>query len=232
MLTLLAYMRHAERSGPQRRMLGIYYGLTLLFFVLGLMSKPILVTLPFVLLLLDHWPLARLKRDTFWPLVIEKAPLFLLSAASCVLTILAQKQAITPTVALSLWSRIGNAMTSCVVYLGQMFCPAGLAAFYPHPENSLHVWAILLSLIILTGITIAAFALRRTRPYLLMGWLWYLGMLVPVIGLLQVGGQARADRYTYLPMIGVLIMIAWAVKDLSATWRCTGNRCWPWQLRL
>jgi tetratricopeptide (TPR) repeat protein len=219
MLTLLAYVHYAERSGPQFRMRGIFYGLTLLFFVLGLMSKPILVTLPFVLLLLDHWPLARLKRDTFWPLVIEKVPFFLFSAASCVLTILAQKQAITPTVALSLWSRIGNAMTSYVIYLGQMFYPTGLAAFYPHPENNLHVWAILFSLMILASITAVALALRRTRPYLLVGWLWYLGILVPVIGLLQVGGQARADRYTYLPLIGVLIMVAWAVKDLSATWR-------------
>jgi protein O-mannosyl-transferase len=210
-----------------------YYFLCLFSFALGLMSKPMLVTVPFVLLLLDYWPLNRFQpstinsdesragsqRSTILHLVLEKLPFFLLSAASCGITILAQKKAIIPTEALPLFDRIGNASISYVVYLGQMLYPVGLAIFYPHLEN-LPLWKIVLSLIFVAGITAGAFALRRGRPYLLVGWLWYLGTVVPVIGLLQVGAQAWADRYTYLPLIGVFIMIAWGARDLFSFWQC------------
>ena len=242
MLTLLMYARYAQKrprvesresrvqAAPafDTRPWTLDYGLALLFFALGLMSKPMLVTLPFVLLLLDWWPLKRFEpstlnsdqsragsqRQTISRLVLEKLPFFLLSAASCVITILAQQKAraIIPTEALPLFNRIGNASISYVVYLGQMLYPVRLAIFYPHLEN-LPLWKIVLSLIFVAGITAGAFALRRGRPYLLVGWLWYLGTLVPVIGLLQVGGQARADRYTYLPLIGVFIVITWAAGD-------------------
>ena len=219
MLTLLMYARYAGLSGIQPPKSKVFYGLILLFFAFGLMSKPMLVTLPFVLLLLDYWPLARFEHQSAWRLILEKTPFFLLSTASCILTVLAQKEAITPTLALPLSLRIGNSLYSYLIYLGQMFYPARLAAFYPHPENGLSWWKPVLAFVLLAGITAGVFALRRSRPYLLIGWLWYLGMLVPVIGLLQVGGQARADRYTYLPLIGVFIMLTWGVKDLLPSWR-------------
>ena len=221
MLTLLMYARYAEPSELKKPRRGIFYGLSLIFFALGLMSKPMLVTLPFLLLLLDCWPRGRLQfpilgRSTvYWRLLLEKIPFLLLSAASCALTIVAQKQAITPAIELPISWRAGNAVVSYAAYLGQMFYPSGLAVFYPHLENGLSRWKIILSAIVVTGITLGALMFRRRHPYLLAGWLWYLGMLIPVIGLLQVGGQARADRYTYLPLIGVFIMIAWAAKDLS-----------------
>jgi tetratricopeptide (TPR) repeat protein len=256
MLTLLVYTRYAQSvtSGPWQGKrpeaaaaapgssqvtrlpaealakaghASLFYGLALLFFALGLMSKPMLVTLPFVLLLLDYWPLKRFELSTlnFQPstilrLVLEKLPFFLLSAASCVITILAQQKAtaIILTSELPLFDRIGNASISYAVYLGQMVYPVGLAVFYPHLDNP-PLWKIVLSLIFVAGITAGAFALRRGRPYLLVGWLWYLGTLVPVIGLLQVGGQAWADRYTYLPLIGVFIMIALGARDLLSFWR-------------
>ena len=235
MLTLLMYDRFVEQSKIQSPKSKMFYGLALLIFAMGLMSKPMLVTLPFVLLLLDYWPLRRFELSTLNSdqsragsqlstisrLVLEKLPFFLLSAASCVITILAQQKAraIIPTDALPLFDRIGNASISYVVYLGQMLYPARLAIFYPHLEN-LPLWKIVLSLIFVAGITAGAFALRRGRPYLLVGWLWYLGTLVPVIGLLQVGAQAWADRYTYLPLIGVFIMIAWGARDLFSFWQC------------
>ena len=228
MLTLLMYARYAERSASPKPHRGIFYGLALTFFALGLMSKPMLVTVPFVLLLLDYWPLKRVPfrkaghSSTWLHLLVEKVPFLILSVASCILTVQAQKQAITPTIELSLFWRAANAVVSCTAYLGQMFYPAGLAVFYPHLQSALPVWQIIVSSVTVAGITVGAFVLRRNHPYLLAGWLWYLGMLVPVIGLLQVGGQARADRYTYLPLIGVFIMIAWAAKDLAEakkSWR-------------
>jgi protein O-mannosyl-transferase len=219
MLTLLAYV-HYTRAPSFGRYLAVA-----LVFVLGLMSKPMLVTLPFVLLVLDYWPLHRIGAGTsnagpqLLTRVLEKIPLLALSAASSVITFLAQKGAVGFTEQLPVVSRINNAVVSYVAYIWQMFWPARLAVFYPHPENRLPLWEIIFSLILLICITAVAGALRKKRPYFITGWLWYLGMLVPVIGLVQVGWQGHADRYTYLPQIGLYIAVTWAVADLAALWR-------------
>jgi len=218
MLTLLAYAHYARAPS-----IGRY--LTVVFvFALGLMSKPMLVTLPFVLLLLDYWPLNRIGRQTsditsqLLTLVLEKIPLVGLSAVSSIVTFLAQKYAIGWAEELPIWSRINNALVTYIAYIWQMLWPVKLAVFYPHPENRLPFWEIILSPAILVGITTAAVFLRKSRRYFITGWLWYLGMLVPVIGLVQVGWQGRADRYTYLPQIGLYILLTWAVADLTARW--------------
>jgi tetratricopeptide (TPR) repeat protein len=152
-------------------------------------------------------------------LVREKIPLIALSAVSSMVTFLAQRGAIGWTEQLPMSERINNAIVAYVVYIRQMFWPARLAVFYPHPENRLPIWEIGLALILLGGITAGAFALRKKASYFVTGWLWYLGMLVPVIGLLQVGWQGHADRYTYLPQIGLYIAVTWGVTDLTRTWR-------------
>ena len=219
MLTLLAYF-HYTRSPSVGRYLTVALAV-----VLGLMSKPMLVTLPFVLLLLDYWPLGRFKarrsntRRRVLQLVLEKIPLIALSAVSSIVTFLAQRGAIGWTEQLPVSARISNALVAYVVYIRQMFWPAGLAVFYPHPESRLPVWEISIALIVLVGITAAAFVFRKKAPYFMTGWLWYLGMLVPVIGLVQVGWQGHADRYTYLPQIGLYIAVTWAVTDLTRSWR-------------
>jgi tetratricopeptide (TPR) repeat protein len=219
MLTLLAYLHYTRAPSIGR------YVTVGLVFAFGLMAKPMLVTLPFVLLLLDYWPLGRfearrsntvrqLKR-----LVLEKIPLITLSAVSSIVTFLAQRGAIGWTEQLPMSERISNAFVAYVVYVRQMFWPARLAVFYPHPENRLPGWEVSLALIVLVGITAVAFVFRKKAPYFVIGWLWYLGMLVPVIGLLQVGWQGHADRYTYLPQIGLYIAVTWAVTDLTRSWR-------------
>jgi cytochrome c-type biogenesis protein CcmH/NrfG len=219
MLTLLAYSRYTRAPS-----IGRYLTVTLVF-ALGLMSKPMLVTLPFVLLLLDYWPLGRFEAHRsntgrqVLQLVVEKIPLIALSAVSSIVTFLAQRGVIGWTEQLPVPARISNALIAYVVYIRQMFWPAGLAVFYPHPENRLPVWEISLALIVLVGITAAAFVFRKKAPYLMTGWLWYLGMLVPVIGLVQVGWQGHADRYTYLPQIGLYIAVTWVVTDLTRSWR-------------
>ena len=177
-----------------------------------------LVTLPFVLLLLDYWPLDRIKGQ-LWKRVLEKIPLIVLSTVSSIATFLAQKGAVGWTEELPVLERINNAVMSYVLYIWQMFWPLNLVVFYPHPENRLPVWEIISSIVLLVCITSVAIALRKQRPYLITGWLWYLGMLVPVIGLVQVGWQARADRYTYLPQIGLYVAITWVVVDLTVFWR-------------
>jgi cytochrome c-type biogenesis protein CcmH/NrfG len=212
MLTLLAYV-HYVRLPSIGRYLVVVFALAC-----GLMSKPMLVTLPFVLLLLDHWPLDRI-RGRFWKRVAEKIPLLALSAVSSIGTLVAQKGAVGWTEELPILERINNAIISYVLYIWQMVWPANLAVFYPHPENRLLPWEIISSLLLLVCVTAIAIALRKQRPYLITGWLWYLGMLVPVIGLVQVGWQGRADRYTYLPQIGLYIAITWTVADLTAFWR-------------
>ena len=212
MLTLLAYV-HYVRLPSIGRYLVVVFALAC-----GLMSKPMLVTLPFVLLLLDHWPLDRI-RGRFWKRVAEKIPLLALSAVSSIGTLVAQKGAVGWTEELPILERINNAIISYVLYIWQMVWPANLAVFYPHPENRLLPWEIISSLLLLVCVTAIAIALRKQRPYLITGWLWYLGMLVPVIGLVQVGWQGRADRYTYLPQIGLYIAITWTVADLTALWR-------------
>jgi tetratricopeptide (TPR) repeat protein len=219
MLTLLAYARYVRTPSFGR------YLVVALVFVLGLMSKPMLVTLPFVLLLLDYWPLGRIGGHTsdggrqLLMAILEKIPLLVLSAVSSVITLVAQKGVVGWTEQLPMRSRINNAIVSYVVYIWQMFWPAKLAVFYPHPENRLPLGEIIFCLLFLICITAVASALRKQQPYFISGWLWYLGMLVPVIGLVQVGWQGRADRYTYLPQIGLYIVISWGVADLTALWK-------------
>ncbi len=232
-LTLAAYVsyvRHLGGKGSRARYIAVAF-----LFAMGLMSKPpMLVTLPFVLLLLDYWPLNRPGQpvstdalaepirqqnsfSVFKGLVIEKIPLFALSAASCVVTILTATT--LPLEHRSIAVRLGNAIVSYTAYLGQTFYPANLALFYPFPASDIPHWKILLSLVLLASVTVEVFVLRRSKPYLVVGWLWYLGMLAPVIGLIQLGTQAHADRFTYLPQIGLLLLIAWAMGDLCASLR-------------
>lgn len=212
MLTLLAYLHYTRLPSVRR------YLVVVLALACGLMSKPMLVTLPFVLLLLDYWPLDRI-RGQLWTRALEKIPLVALSAISSGATFIAQKGAVGWTEDLPILERINNAIVSYVLYVWQMFWPARLAVFYPHPEKMLPIWEIIASLLLLICITAGAIALRKRRPYLITGWLWYLGMLVPVIGLVQVGWQGRADRYTYLPQIGLYIAVTWAVADLTVMYR-------------
>jgi Flp pilus assembly protein TadD len=241
MLTLLAYTRFSQivtnekwrlaRGGPAfpspvTRHASLFYGLALLFFALGLMSKPMLVTLPFVLLLLDWWPLNRFElstlnaqRQTILRLVLEKLPFLLLGVASAMVTVFVQREEVVAIGKLSVLSRAGNVAVSYVTYLEQMFYPMRLAVFYPYSMNETLIWGIAPALVFLAGISVGVFVLRRRSPYLLAGWLWYLGMLVPVIGFVQVGGQAHADRYTYLPLIGAFIMLTWAAADMFSYWR-------------
>jgi tetratricopeptide (TPR) repeat protein len=219
MLTLLAYTYYV-RAPSVARYLAVAAALGL-----GLMSKPMLVTVPFVLLLLDYWPLRRSNGQSLQvgrrrvALLLEKIPLLLLSAGSSIVTFLVQRGAVGFTEDLPVWPRISNALVSYLVYIRQLFWPVNLAVFYPHPENRLSPWEIAVGLVILIGVTTAAIVLRRNAPYLITGWLWYVGMLVPVIGLVQVGWQGHADRYTYLPQIGLYIAITWATADLTTSWR-------------
>src|SRR5580704_10167611 len=212
MLTLLAYVCYVRSPRVGRYLVVVF------LFVCGLMSKPMLVTLPFVLLLLDYWPLARIKGQ-FGKRVLEKIPLIALSAVSSIITFLVQKGAVGRAEDLPILERINNAVVSYVLYIWQMLWPVNLAVFYPHPENRLPFWETASCLLLLICITAVAIGLRKQRPYLVTGWLWYLGMLVPVIGLVQVGWQGRADRYTYLPQIGLYIAATWGVADVTALYR-------------
>jgi len=212
MLTLLAYAYYVRLPGVGR------YLVVVSVFGCGLMSKPMLVTSPFVLLLLDYWPLDRVKGQ-LWKRLAEKIPLLALSAVSSVTTFLVQKGAVGRTEELPILERINNAIVSYVLYIWQMLWPVNLAVFYPHPENRLPLWEIVSCLLLLICITAAAILLRKQRSYLITGWFWYLGMLVPVIGLVQVGWQGHADRYTYLPQIGLYLALTWAVADLTALYR-------------
>ena len=213
MLTLLAYLRYVRGQTWQRM------AVVAVCFAFGLMSKPMLVTTPIVLLLLDYWPFARFKKQGLWKLILEKVPLVILSVGSCAATLIAQQVAIGSTESLPLASRIDNAFVTCVNYLRQMFWPVDLVPFYIHPEWRLGTWEIIGAIILLAGITAAMFLLRRKLPFLLVGWLWYIVMLLPVIGIIQVGLQARADRYTYLPQIGIIMAVVWAIRDLTSPWR-------------
>jgi len=243
LLTLMAYTRYAARhqlQSPKSRAQGVpagsevsshasrithhafWYTLALLFFALGLLSKPMLVTTPFVLLLLDFWPLKLISlaagpefRVTVPRLLIEKLPFFILTLASCVITFLAQKKsgAVASFEQLPLATRLGNASVAYVEYLAKFFWPANLSPFYAHPQR----WEGLTvagALGLLVATSVAAWLWRQRYPYVLTGWLWFLGTLVPVIGLVQVGSQALADRYTYIPLIGVMLAVTWLVTDL------------------
>ena len=212
MLTLVAYARYVR--GPTRRR----YLAVILFCAGALLSKPMVVTLPLVLLVLDYWPFNRVTKVREVPrLLIEKLPFFVMSAAISIITFVVQEHSPGSIAQLPLAWRIENALVSYVIYIWQIIWPIGLAVFYPHPENHLAVWQIGGSALLLAAVTIAAIRLRLTRPYLLFGWLWYLIMLLPVIGIIEVGLQGHADRYTYLPHIGLYIAITWGIADLAAT---------------
>ncbi len=228
-LTLGAYVRYVRNPFSLGR-----YLLLLAVFALGLMAKPMLVTLPLVLLLLDYWPLGRMARAAAdgsvaggersnrfsvpLRLVREKLPLLLVAVVFCVVTFWLQGNASALNTHLSVWWRITNALVSYVTYLGQLFYPVGLAVFYPYPSGNPPVGKAIGALVVLACISVGVLACGRRCPYLLVGWLWYLGMLVPVIGLVQQGSQARADRFTYLPQIGLYVALAWGAADVCRSW--------------
>jgi tetratricopeptide (TPR) repeat protein len=237
MLTLGAYVRYVRKPDSLGRYLAVA-GL----FALGLLCKPTAVALPFALLLLDYWPLGRMKgmqkassfanatedREggdrnipsvPFWGLVREKIPLLALAGVAGVVTYFAEGEAVMSVAHIPIPMRIGNVLVSYVVYLRQMVWPSGLAVFYPYPERSYPFWETALSLLLLAGVSGGALALWRKRPWLLVGWFWYLGMLVPAIGIVQVGDFAHADRNTYLPQIGLYVLLTWAAAEMSAGWR-------------
>jgi Tfp pilus assembly protein PilF len=295
MLTLWAYGRYAEESKVQSSRFKVYYGMALVFFTLGLMSKPMLVTLPLVLLMLDYWPLRRLhampakgairskgqggvslshpmgegrgeggrsvpaslkqdipktpspfpspvgrERETLLTpsgvidprhkshpptkrllssrLVLEKIPFLLLSLALGIVTVSVQAEALSRT-AIPFSLRLSTALVACATYVRQLFYPVNLAVLYPYPATGYPAWQIALSLLFLVTVSGCAYGWRRKHPYLLTGWLWYLTMLLPVLGFIQAGAQARADRFTYLPQIGLCIALTWLIVAWSASWR-------------
>jgi len=241
LLALGAYGWYARNPNVKR-----YLALAALF-VLGLAAKPMVITLPFVLLLLDFWPLRRIQgwdqtsppsrsgrkknekvgfkgsvsepkftftQASFSRLVLEKLPLLAFCAASAVLTIIAQRAVAIQTLErFPLDVRFENAVYAYAMYLWKAFWPTGLAVYYPHPGNALAGWQVAVAALVLAGISILVWTQRSNRPYLLTGWLWYLGTLVPVIGLVQVGNQAMADRYAYIPLIGIFVMVVWSSAD-------------------
>jgi len=226
MLTLLAYIGYCERPGAARCVLVF----TLL--ALGLMSKPMLVTLPFVMLMLDFWPLARFSwapqgqsgrlsfcRPTTLRLVAEKIPLILIALVFGLVTVWAQQKAglVESLEGRALPVRLANAITSLAIYIKDMFLPFHLAPFYPYPTE-FPVWKTVGAGLFLAAVTGIAFWRARKAPYLVVGWLWYLVTLLPVIGLVQIAAFARADRYTYIPMIGLFVMICWGLPGLLRRW--------------
>ena len=240
-LTLAAYVRYQARPSFVR------YAAVMLLYGLGLMAKPMLVTLPCLLIVLDYWPLRRWRTggeptaslqptDTAdstpgivgssagaqhahtLSLVLEKLPLLVLAAATSAAAVVFQDKAkaFAPAT-IHLQTRLANAIVSDAAYLGQMFWPVDLAVFYPYPLAGRPAWQVIVSLVVLVAITLAVVLGRRKWPYLFAGWLWNVGTLVPVIGIIQVGSQARADRYTYLPQIGLYIGLAWAAAALAGS---------------
>lgn len=224
MLTLHMYVTYAGKP----RFLP--YALALFLFALGLLSKPMLVTLPCVLLLLDYWPLRRMSfgktehdsemKRPFNRLVLEKIPFAMMAGVWSVLTFIIQRKvgAVADAGKIGIDLRLGNALTSYAVYLWKTFWPQELAVFYPYP-SALPWGMVAVSAIFLVFLSGLCLAKRRSSPYLFVGWLWYLGMLVPVIGLIQAGAQARADRYTYLPQIGLCLALGWGIAELTKSWR-------------
>jgi Flp pilus assembly protein TadD len=225
LLTMWAYIRYVKQSSVAN------YLLTLLVFALGLMAKPMLVTLPFVLLLLDYWPLARIPQgqekkhtDTrfhrLYPLILEKIPFIVLSAVFSVIAFLVQRsgEAVAPLTALPIKLRIYNALISYVEYIEKMIWPSRLAMFYPHPSQNVSVLYAIISAALLLSVTILILRFAKERRYLVTGWLWYLGTLVPVIGFVQVGEHAMADRYSYITLTGLFIIIAWGLPELLEKW--------------
>ena len=238
MLTLWAYARYVEKSKVQSPKSKVFYGLALVFFALGLMSKPMLVTLPVIMLLLDFWPLNRWRTvipdkqkpkfnlaefiKTWRPLIVEKIPMFLLCLASCIVTLWAQRSgnSVISLNQIDWQDRHLHAVLSYSLYLGKMFWPVNLAIFYPYTPMEPDKFVCLILLPIL--LSIICLWRWRAQPYLLAGWFWFVIMLVPVIGLVQVGMQSMADRYTYLPSIGLFIAVAWGMAEIavrSKLWR-------------
>jgi protein O-mannosyl-transferase len=228
MLTILAYVRYAGLQGRDTRGRIRSYLLTLVFFILGLMAKPVLVTLPFVLLLLDYWPLNRLE----WPprpsrlrkavlLIVEKLPLFAFAAASVVITLIAHQRlgVITGLQQLPLGPRLENVLVSYVRYIGKTVWPADLAVFYPY-SFVWPTWQVIGSAAFLLVVSVLVFRYGPRHPYLPTGWFWFVGTLVPVIGLIQAGVQSMADRFAYLPVIGLFIIFIWGLTELVASLRC------------
>jgi Tfp pilus assembly protein PilF len=231
LLMICAYYRYIKTPSLKN------YLLVIIFLSLGLMAKPMLVTFPFVLLLLDFWPLKRFhyKNDNLlqsektpyygskgiFRLILEKIPLFIPVVISSYLTFLAQKSGGTVKAleALSLKTRIANALVSYVSYILKAIWPSDLAVFYPHPGNTLPAWQIFGSALVIATACFWVILTLRKYPYIGVGLFWYLGTLIPVIGLVQVGNQAMADRYTYIPLIGFFIIVSWGVSDLSIKWR-------------
>jgi tetratricopeptide (TPR) repeat protein len=219
-LMLLAYSRYARAPSVMR------YLAVVVLFAAGLMSKPMLVSAPIILLLLDYWPLRRFEQPSLIKgktkasesdkqrrkirrLYLEKIPLFVLSAAACILTFVLQKRTAGAIPPLPFLWRIQNAFVSYVIYVWKTLWPARLAVFYPHPNDTLALWEVIFAILLLLAITAAVIVFRKQRPYLLTGWFWYLIMLIPVIGIIQVGEQGHADRYTYLPYVGLFVAVVW-----------------------
>jgi tetratricopeptide (TPR) repeat protein len=229
MLTIAFYVRYVRRPGFAA------YLATIIAFAVGLMSKQMLVTLPFVLLLLDYWPLGRLAFKKGHPqdldqtvavvsarrCILEKLPLIILSVIAAATVCLVQQRTIVwrSFKAYPLLYRIENAMAAYVIYVGKMVWPGRLAIFYPHLGEDLQTWQSLGAALLLVFITVVVLRKARRCPHLVVGWLWYLGTLVPVIGLIQVGAQSMADRYTYIPYIGIFIMVAWEAAEVMKSWR-------------
>jgi tetratricopeptide (TPR) repeat protein len=235
MLTLTAYAGYVKRPSVFR------YITILVIFALGLMAKPMLVTLPFILLLFDYWPLDRFAaprtvktaggksrkpapihdgRAILYRIIIEKIPFFVLAAVSSVITFIAQKVsgAVININALPLQSRVANAIVSYTRYIGKLVWPSNLAVFYPFDAEGFLFRRAMLCALLLVGISFLVICFGRKQKYLPVGWFWFVGTLVPVIGLVQVGGQALANRYTYISYIGLFIMIAWGLPELLSKW--------------
>ncbi len=264
-LTLGVYLDYVRQPFSVERYLAV-----MVFFALGLLSKPMLVTLPLLLLLLDYWPLGRFAgspgrlltppstppvtpphcngggdfpgdANSSAPppgrfslpgrLLVEKLPLFALVAVSCLMTVLSHVKAVAPAERVPVSLRLGNAVVSYVTYLRQFFFPTDLAALYPTADLDLPLWKVGSAILVLAAVTAAAWVGRRKYPYFLLGWLWYVGMLVPVIGLMQFGVFTHADRFTYLPQIGVYVALAWEPPTSAGPGpvvaRCAAqHRCW------
>jgi len=218
MLTMWSYVLYVEKPGWKR------YLPVVLFLVLGLLSKPMLVTLPFVLLLLDYWPLKRFDFASGYKIpfrfILEKVPLFLIVFFSCVITYIGQKhgEAMSSFYIAPLSIRISNVIVSYVAYLGKMVWPLNLTIFYPYPEKIL-LLKTLVALFLLILITVLVVRKLKGSPYLAVGWFWYLGTLVPVNGLVKLGGFSMADRFSYIPLIGIFMTIAWGVPELLKNWQ-------------
>ncbi|MDA8242330.1 MAG: tetratricopeptide repeat protein [Nitrospiraceae bacterium] len=227
-LTIWVYVRYTERPGMTR------YLWVVLLLVLGLLSKPMLVTMPFLLILLDYWPLGRMQgggqsvtesnpvrpKATLSQLLVEKIPLLVICTASGIVTLIAQKKGeAMADLSLGLGLRIANAAVGYARYLGKTFWPVGLSIFYPHPGAGIPVWQVAGASFLLLTVTGLVLMRLRQSPWLAVGWFWFMVALVPVIGIVQVGAQSIADRYTYIPLVGIFIMIAWEVPELLKRWR-------------